>query len=546
MVLNGSASTPGSLMVGNGMTVRTDNGNGRTDWDKVIVVEQMTPDTTKKTAAEVVDKARRAYMNGKSKNLKFREMQLKGLLNFLVHCKSKIEAALYKDLRKHRQESSSCEIELVANDCRHTIMDFKKWAKPENPDKRLVNLLDGVHIYNDPYGVVLIIGAWNYPILLTLGPLVGALAAGNVVILKPSELAPATAELLANTLTKFLDPECFQVILGGIEDTTELLREKFDYIFFTGSTTVGKIVHQAAAKHLTPTTLELGGKSPVYIHESADMEKTAKRVIWGRNLNSGQTCISPDYILCSKEVQERFLQQAKKVMLEFYGSEPKKSPYISRIVTERHFKRLLEFIKPDKVAIGGKFDAAERVISPTILINVSPNDPVMCEEIFGPILPIINIKSPEEAVDFINARDKPLALYVFTKEKTIREMFLKNTSSGGITINDTITHIITENLPFGGVGSSGMGAYHGKRGFDTFTHKKAVLIKDFAPYTELALSLRYPPYSDTKTDLMNFLLKKRKGIPMKHFKILFIFILGVLSAVAFQYIQKTIVDKEHK
>ncbi|KAJ8937916.1 hypothetical protein NQ314_011658 [Rhamnusium bicolor] len=388
--------------------------NSNNVWGSVINIEEEI--SIKKTPKDIVENLRKAFAKGKTKSLKFRETQLKSLLNFLEERKEDIEKALYKDLRKHKQESNICEIELVANDLRHTIIDFKKWTKPETPEKRLVNLLDGVYIYKDPYGVVLIIGAWNYPILLTLGPVVGALAAGNAIILKPSELAPATGELLAKVLTKYLDPEYFQVILGGVDETTELLREKFDYIFFTGSTTVGKIVHQAAAKNLTPTTLELGGKSPVYLDESADINVSTRRIIWGKLLNAGQTCVAPDYLLCTKNVQEMFLQEAKKVITEFYGSDPKASPDSCKIITERHFKRLIEFIKPENIALGGESNVLERILNPTILINVSPDDPVMREEIFGPILPIVNVKDVEEAVQFINSRDKPLALYIFAKK----------------------------------------------------------------------------------------------------------------------------------
>ncbi|KAG5868847.1 hypothetical protein JTB14_031152 [Gonioctena quinquepunctata] len=441
-----------------------------------------------------------------------------------------------KDLRKHKQESYTCEIDLVANDLRHTIIDLKKWAEPEKPSKRLVNILDGVFVYSDPYGVVLIIGAWNYPILLTLGPLVGAIAAGNTIILKPSEISPATAKVLANVLTKYLDPQCFQVVLGGINETTELLKEKFDYIFFTGSTTVGKIIHKAAAEHLTPTTLELGGKSPVYIDESADIEKAARRILWGKLLNSGQTCISPDYVLCTKSTQEKFLKEAEKTLSEFYGTDPLSSPYLSKIVTERHFNRLVGFIKSENVAIGGKFNSLERLISPTILINVHTDDPVMQEEIFGPILPIITIKNVEDAIGFINSRDKPLALYIFSKKKEDQKTILYRTSSGGVAVNDTATHLTTENLPFGGVGASGMGGYHGKYGFDTFSHKKGVLVKDFAGFTEMALSLRYPPYSDAKTSIMYSVLKKRRGISLGFMRNIFIFSLGVVFAYGYQYV----------
>lgn len=366
----------------------------------------------------------------------------------------------------------------------------------------------------------------------------GALAAGNCVILKPSELSPHTAELLSRLLPKYLDPEVVQVTLGGIPETNELLKEKFDYIFFTGSTAVGKIVYKAAAEHLTPVTLELGGKSPVYLDNTGNMEQAARRILWGRFLNSGQTCVSPDYILCTAEVQNEFIEASKKVLESFYGPNPLLAPDLSKIVTERHFNRLLNLIQPEKVAIGGVYDKANRLIAPTILRDVSPNDPVMQEEIFGPILPILVVKNVDEAIDYINVRDKPLALYIFSKNKDVQNKILKFTSAGGVAINDTVSHLITENIPFGGVGASGMGAYHGKEGFDTFSHKKGVLIKDVSSLTDLGLEMRYPPYSEKKTSMINFLLKKRKGINIDRLQNFIIFIFGMLFAYLIMYLKK--------
>ncbi|CAG9767456.1 unnamed protein product [Ceutorhynchus assimilis] len=490
----------------------------------------------RKSVKECVTIARKAFSNGRSRSLAFRQTQLKGLLKFLENHKVEIEEALHKDLRKHKQETNTSEIEFVANDLRYTLIELKKWIGPEKPKKRIINSLDGVYVYNDPYGVVLIMGAWNYPILLTLGPLVGALAGGNVVIMKPSELAPATNKLLAEVLTNYLDQECFQVHQGGVQETTELLKQRFDYIFFTGSSKIGHIVYQAAAKHLTPCTLELGGKCPLYIDDTVNMQKTAKRVLWGRMLNSGQTCVAPDYLLCTKQVQELFLKEAEKIINKFWGDDPTKSPYLSKIVTENHFKRLVEFIKGEQISLGGQVNSKELIIGPTILTNVNPHSPIMEEEIFGPILPILNVKDAQEAIDFINSREKPLASYVFSNNKKTQNLFLKQTSSGGVSINDTISHIMTENLPFGGVGQSGLGNYHGKYGFDTFTHKKGVLVKDFSAISEMALSLRYPPYSDQKTQIINTILKKRKSLLKFEWLIsISIFLLGMGLALVLQY-----------
>lgn len=292
---------------------------------------------------------------------------------------------------------------------------------------------------------------------------------------------------------------------------------------------------------MTPCTLELGGKCPLYIDGTVDMHKTAKRALWGRMLNSGQTCVAPDYILCTKEVQEKFLKEAEKVLKMFWGDDPSQSSSLSKIVTENHFKRLLDFMQTEHIALGGQINPQELVIGPTILTDVSPHSPVMEEEIFGPILPIVNVKNAQEAVDFINSREKPLALYVFSRNKRVQNLFLYKTSSGGVSINDTISHIGTENLPFGGVGMSGLGNYHGKFGFDTFTHKKGVLVKDFSGLSELTLNVRYPPYSDKKTNFINMILKKRQGPNLKYLDRLIIFCLGLGLAFLLQYYYKIIV-----
>lgn len=337
-------------------------------------------------------------------------------------------------------------------------------------------------------------------------------------------------------MPRYLDKDCYHVVTGGVEETTNLLKFQFDYIFFTGSTTVGKIVHQAAAKFLTPTTLELGGKSPVFLDESADIVTAARRILWGKCLNAGQTCISPDYLLCSKEVEEKFLNAARGVFSEFYGDDVKTTPHLSKIVHDRHYNRLMNFIKTSNVAIGGFGDPRTRKITPTVLTNVNPDDPVMQDEIFGPILPIITVDSPLEAINFINKREKPLALYLFTNRKDVKELFLNNTSSGALTVNDTVMHIWTENLPFGGIGASGMGAYHGKVGFDTFTHKKAVLMRSLGKITELTLFARYPPYSKSKSDFLSLATTKRRGISFRWVKVGVVFGLGVGFAYFLQYL----------
>ncbi|XP_066252232.1 aldehyde dehydrogenase, dimeric NADP-preferring-like [Euwallacea similis] len=529
--LNGVTTNNGS--------VKKSIGDKKNETDSIITVDSKRAEG-KYSAKECVEIARRAFKTGRTRKLGFRERQLRGLLKFLESHRLEIEEALFKDLKKHRQETNICEIEIVANDLRYTIMNLQKWIGPQRPKKRFINLLDDIYVYNDPYGVVLLIGAWNYPILLTLGPLVGALAGGNTIILKPSELVPATNKLLSDVLTNYLDQECFQIYTGGAQETTELLQERLDYIFFTGSSKIGQIVYQTAAKNLIPCTLELGGKCPLYIDNTADMYKSAKRALWGRMLNSGQTCVAPDYILCTKEVEERFLKEAEKVLKEFWGEDPSKSPSLSKIMTENHYRRLLEFMRMEHIALGGQVNAQEYVIGPTILTDVSPLSPVMEEEIFGPLLPILNVKNAQEAVDFINSREKPLALYVFSKNIRVQQLFLYKTSSGGVSINDTISHIGTEKLPFGGVGMSGLGNYHGKYGFDTFTHKKGVLVKDLSYISELTLKLRYPPYSDKKTTLISTILKKRRRVNLKYLDRLILFCLGIGLAFLLQYYYRII------
>lgn len=477
---------------------------------------------------DMVKVARNIYNSGKTRNLIFRKNQLNNFMRMLNDTYDEMIDVLTKDLRKHELESSAYEVTMVKNDLAHILMHFDEYMKPESPEKPMLNMLDTIQVYNDPYGVVLVIGAWNYPIQLTLIPFIGAIAAGNCVILKPSEIAEHTAAFLEKTIPKYLDQSAYQVMNGGVTETTELLAQRFDYIFFTGSPTVGKIVHQAASKHLTPCTLELGGKSPAYIDNTADIDMATKRLLWGKCINAGQTCIAPDYLLCTKEVEEKVLESAKKYLAIFYGEDQKSSPDIPRIIADRHFNRLVHFIKDQHVAVGGDFDASDRYIQPTILTNVKPTDQVMQEEIFGPILPILNIQNVNEFIDYVNAREKPLAMYLFSKNKQDVEYILKNTTAGGVTVNDTLIHITVDTLPFGGVGTSGMGSYHGKRTLDTFLHKKAVVKRSFNAWHEKLQFMKYPPYSNSKVTMINMLMTKRRGIPTKYLPHILMFLAGIL------------------
>ncbi|XP_023171524.2 aldehyde dehydrogenase family 3 member B1 isoform X1 [Drosophila hydei] len=480
---------------------------------------------------DILQRARLAFASGKTRNVSFRRKQLENLLRCYEEHENEIISALEADLRRPKQESLIVETEFMKNDIKHILYHLDDWVKPEKPSKSFVNMLDDVQIFNDPFGVVLVIGAWNYPLQLLLVPVAAAIAAGNCVILKPSEIAGNCAKFIAETLPKYLDNDCYPVVCGGPTETAELLNQRFDYIFYTGSTRVGKIVHAAANKHLTPTTLELGGKSPCYIDKSVELRTAVKRILWGKLINCGQTCIAPDYILCSKEMEQKFIVEAKEVLKEWYGDNIQSSPDLSRVINQNNFQRLLGLMKAGRIAVGGKFDASERFIEPTILVDVKPNDPVMEEEIFGPILPIFTVENAYDAIKFINAREKPLVLYVFSNSQKLIKEFKKNTTSGGFCSNETIMHVGVDTLPFGGVGMSGMGSYHGKYGFDTFTHKKSCLGKNLALLGEKMASARYPPYSDRKASLLSFLLRKRRPLP--NFYLTHVFALGLGIGLTF-------------
>ncbi|KRF78515.1 uncharacterized protein Dvir_GJ18456, isoform E [Drosophila virilis] len=476
---------------------------------------------------DTLQRARLAFASGKTRNVSFRRKQLENLLRCYEEHENEIISALEADLRRPKQESLIVETEFMKNDIKHILYHLNDWVKPEKPDKSFVNMLDDVHIYNDPFGVVLVIGAWNYPLQLLLVPVAAAIAAGNCVVLKPSEIAGNCAKFIAETIPKYLDNDCYPVVCGGPSETADLLNQRFDYIFYTGSTRVGKIVHAAANKNLTPTTLELGGKSPCYIDKSVELRTAVKRILWGKLINCGQTCIAPDYILCSKEMEQKFIAEAREVLKEWYGDNIQSSPDLSRVINQNNFQRLLGLMKSGRVAVGGKYDASERFIEPTILVDVKPDDPIMEEEIFGPILPIYTVENAYDAIKFINAREKPLVLYVFSNSSKLIKEFKNNTTSGGFCSNETIMHVGVDTLPFGGVGMSGMGSYHGKYGFDTFTHKKSCLGKNLAMLGEKMASARYPPYSDRKSSLLSFLLRKRRPLPNLYLSHIFAAGLGI-------------------
>ncbi|NWI86615.1 AL3A2 dehydrogenase, partial [Pitta sordida] len=448
---------------------------------------------------QVVGRARAAFNTGRSRSLEFRMQQLKALERMVQEREKEILAALKADLHKSGPNGYSHEILGVLGELALAMEKLPSWAAPQHVKKNLMTLRDEAYIHYEPLGVVLIIGAWNYPFVLVMQPLIGAIAAGNAVVVKPSEVSENTAKLVADLLPQYLDQELYPVITGGVPETTELLTQRFDHILYTGNSAVGKIVMAAAAKHLTPVTLELGGKSPCYIDKDCDLAVACRRITWGKYMNCGQTCIAPDYILCHPSIQSQVVENIKATLQEFYGEDVKSSPDYERIVNKRHFKRILSLLDGQKIAHGGETDEASCFIAPTILTDVSPDSKVMEEEIFGPVLPIVTVESVDKAIELINHREKPLALYVFSNNKQLIRRVLSETSSGGMTANDVLMHSVVLDLPFGGVGHSGMGAYHGRHSFETFSHRRACLIKDLK--MESTNKIRYPPGSQEKLDL---------------------------------------------
>jgi aldehyde dehydrogenase (NAD+) len=450
---------------------------------------------TELSIPKLVSGVRTTFDAGRSRSLAWRQKQLAGLRRFIREREREILGALHADVGKSALEGYSTELGFTLSDIDYIDKRLPGWLKPERVSVPLISQPGSARVYREPLGVVLIISPWNYPFQLLIDPLVGALAAGNCAILKPSEVSPATSAVIARWLPEYVDHEAVKVVEGGVAETTALLAEQFDHIFYTGNGTVGRVVMAAAVKHLTPVTLELGGKSPCYVDRDADLEVAARRIAWGKFTNAGQTCVAPDYILAHAAIHDRLLDLLGSTIKSFYGGDPKHSADYGRIVNARHHQRLMKLMGSGRIVVGGEADEAARYIAPTVLRDVSPDSPVMCDEIFGPILPVLSVSGPDEAVRFVNARPKPLALYVFSSSEATQERILGATSAGGVSINHTLFHLAVHGLPFGGVGESGMGAYHGRLSFETFTHRKAVLRKP----TSIDPSLLYPPYDETKT-----------------------------------------------
>jgi len=445
--------------------------------------------------AETINNQRDFFQTGQTKEISFRIQQLKTLKQAIIDNEAAIFNALKADLNKPLVESFTAEIALVAKEIEYAIKHIKTWSKPKKSSTIWQMLPASAKIYPEPLGIVLIIGAWNYPFQLVIAPLIGAIAAGNCAILKPSEIASHTSKLIAEIFNKYFEKSYLAVIEGGAETSKLLLTEKFDHIFFTGSVAVGKIVMEAAAKQLTPVTLELGGKSPCIVDTEIDIKVAARRITWGKFFNAGQTCLAPDYLLVDKKIKNNLLDEIKKCLQEFYGENPEKSSDYARIINQKQFDRLvnnLKDLKNGKIIIGGETISEERYIAPTLIGSVFWEDPVMQEEIFGPILPVIEFTDIAEVINIINSQPKPLALYLFSQNKNLQKQILQETSFGGGCINHTLIHYTAPSLPFGGVGNSGIGSYHGKAGFDTFSHYKSVVTKPFL----LDVKLLYPPYKN--------------------------------------------------
>ncbi|GGR89120.1 MULTISPECIES: aldehyde dehydrogenase family protein [Streptomyces] len=428
--------------------------------------------------ADVVARLRATFATGRTKSVDWRTDQLRRMRALLTERGADLAAALRADLGKSDTEAYRTEIDFTVREIDHTLERLADWLRPEPaPVPPHLGADATAWTQYDPLGVVLVIAPWNYPAQLLLAPMVGALASGNAVVAKPSELAPATSAALAELIPAYLDPDAVAVVEGGVPETTALLAERFDHIFYTGNGTVGRIVMRAAAEHLTPVTLELGGKSPVFVDRGTDLEVVADRLARGKFLNAGQTCVAPDYVLTDPETAPALEAALVRAVERLFGTDPARSPEYGRIVNERHFDRLSGLLGSGRVAVGGVGDRATKYLAPTVLADVDPASPVMREEIFGPILPIVTVSGLDEAIGFINDRDKPLALYVFSESDETRARVAAETSSGGLGHGLPVAHLTVSDLPFGGVGESGMGNYHGRYSIETFSHRKAVLAK---------------------------------------------------------------------
>ena len=462
------------------------------------MTEAATPLSANPDYASMFADLRATFESEKTIDLAWREQQLQALERMMTEREQEILDALQEDLAKHPLEAWMTEVSYVASSAAYSRKNLRKWTRRRRVSTPITGLPGKSWLQPEPLGVVLIIGAWNYPLQLTLSGMAAAIAAGNCVVLKPSELAPATSALTARLVADYLDDDCIKVVEGAVPETTALLELPWDHILYTGGGNVGRIVMAAAAKHLTPVTLELGGKSPCVVLPDADLKTTANRIAWGKFTNAGQTCIAPDYILTDAETEKKLVPLLQEALTNMFGENPETSESYGRIVNDRHFERLASLLASGKVAIGGQTNAQTRYIAPTVLTGVTADSPVMQEEVFGPILPVLRADDLAAAIRFIRKGDKPLAAYIFTKDAAAEKRFLEKVSSGNACVNDTMMFMAVHELPFGGVGPSGMGNYSGEYGFRTFSHMKAVMKRGWWPDPDL----RYAPFNDRKFRLL--------------------------------------------
>ncbi|MBS3822653.1 MAG: aldehyde dehydrogenase family protein [Wenzhouxiangellaceae bacterium] len=449
---------------------------------------------------ELVDRLRAIFDAGRTRPLKWRRAQLDGMQRMLEENEDAIAGALHADLAKPAQEVVLGETALLFGEIRQARSRMERWARPRKVATPPVAQPGRSFIQPEPLGVALIIGAWNYPIQLVLAPLIPAIAAGNCAVLKPSEITPNASKVLAELLPKYLDREAFAVVEGAVPETTALLEQKWDHVFYTGGAAVGRIVMKAAAEHLTPVTLELGGKSPAIIDGDADLESAARRLAWGKALNAGQTCIAPDYVLVSKGQKAPLIEALRKQFRSMLGPDPLASDDYAAVVNEKHFERLTALLQQGRAVIGGQAETATRKIAPTVLTDVELDSDLMREEIFGPILPVIEVNDLDDAIEFVRRGDKPLSAYLFTRSSASEKKFLRDVACGNVCINDVMMFMSVPDLPFGGVGMSGMGQYHGQAGFDRFSHLKSVIRRGRFP----EITIRFAPYNAFKTKLLKW------------------------------------------
>lgn len=451
----------------------------------------------------LVQKQRDFFNTGVTKNPRFRKKQLIKLADTIKKYEYKINQALKKDLNKSRMESYMCEIGLSLSEIHYLSRHVTAWSKNKHVLTPITQFHSDSFIKPEPYGVTLIMSPWNYPFMLSIEPLAAAISAGNCCIVKPSAYSPCVSAVIEEIIKTAFPPEYISVVRGGRAENTELLEQKFDYIFFTGSVAVGKLVMEKASRHLTPVTLELGGKSPCIVDKDANIKLAARRIAFGKFLNSGQTCVAPDYLFIHESVKEKFISEFTDCVKKMFGDKPFDNKDYPKMVNKKHFDRVNNLIKGENIIIGGSSNESTLQIAPTLLDNITPKSSIMQEEIFGPVLPMMTFGRLSEVVNFVTAREKPLACYLFTSSRKTERYILDSISFGGGCVNDTIIHLATSRMPFGGVGGSGMGGYHGKFGFDTFSHQKSVLHK----YTWIDLPMRYQPYSKIMEKMVRIFIK---------------------------------------